>query len=323
MLLATATAYLNVFRDEVVLKLNINNEQVLKRQLETTRDRFEVGKITLPDVHQVEARLAGANADRIDFEGKLEASRAAYRNVVGQPAPRNLKAPAAPAGEPETQAEANKAAALGNPAVLSAKFERKALLDNVDEFRGELRPSVSLNFNLSRDWENTSNTNISREEDITASVTIPLYQQGEVFSRLREAKQDVAEQLQAVDQARRDAVEDATRAWESLVTARARVKIFKAQNEANMVALEGVESEAQVGSRTVLDVMDAEQEFLDSRVAHVSAQRGELVAVFELKAAMGRLTAKELKLPVKTYDFDEHYRKVRDKWFGGSPGGGE
>ena len=257
-LLATATAYLNVFRDEVVLKLNINNEQVLKRQLETTRDRFEVGKITRPDVHQAEARLAGANADRIDSEGKLEASRAAYRNVVGQPAPRNLKAPAAPAGEPETQAEANKAAALGNPAVLSAKFERKALLDNVDEFRGELGPSVSLNFNLSRDWENTSNTNISREEDITASVTIPLYQQGEVFSRLREAKQDVAEQLQAVDQARRDAVEDATRAWESLVTARARVKAFKAQNEANMVALEGVEREAQVRSRTVLDVLDAE-----------------------------------------------------------------
>ena len=90
-----------------------------------------------------------------------------------------------------------------------------------------------------------------------------------------------------------------------------------------MVALEGVESEAQVGSRTVLDVMDAEQEFLDSRVVHVSAQRDELVAVFELKAAMGRLTAKELKLPVKAYDPDDHYRKVRDKWFGGSPGGGE
>ena len=322
-LLATATAFLNVFRDEAVLKLNINNEQVLKRQLEATHDRFEVGEITRTDVHQAEARLAGANADRIDSEGKLEASRAAYRNVVGQPAPRNLKAPMAPAGQPETQAEANKAAALDNPAVLSAEFERKALLDNVDEVRGELRPSVSLNFNLSRDWENASNTNISREEAITASVTIPLYQQGEVFSRLREAKQDVAEQLQAIDQVRRDAVENATRAWKSLVTARARVKSFKAQNAANMVALEGVEREAQVGSRTVLDVLDAEQELLDSRVAHVSAQRDELVAVFELKAAMGRLTAKKLKLPVKAYDPNDHYRKVRDKWFGGSPGGNE
>ena len=269
--------------------------------------RFEVGEITRTDIHQAEARLAGANADRIDSEGKLEASRAAYRNVVGQPAHRNLKAPAAPAGEPEIQAEANKAAVLGNSAVLSTEFERKALLDDVDEVRGELRPSVSLNFNLSRDWENTSNTNISREEAITSSVTIPLYQQDEVFSRLREAKQDVAEQLQAVDQARRDAVEDATRAWKSLVTVRAPVKAFK----------------AQVGSRTVLDVLDAEQELLDSRVAHVSAQRDELGAVFELKAAMGQLTAKELKLPVKAYDPDDHYQKVRDKWFGGSPGGGE
>ena len=83
------------------------------------------------------------------------------------------------------------------------------------------------------------------------------------------------------------------------------------------------ERKAQVGSWTVLEVLDAEQEFLDSGVAHVSAQRGELVAVFELKATIGRLTAKELKLPVKAYDPDDHYRKVRDKWFGGSPGGGE
>lgn len=321
-LLDAATAFLDVFRDEAVLNLNINNEQVLKRQLEATRDRFEVGEITRTDVHQAEARLAGAAADRIESEGNLEASRATYRNVVGEAAPRNLKVPATPTGHPDTQEEANKAAALDNPVVVSAEFDRKALEDKVDEVRGELLPSVDLNFKVSRNFENSSNTNVFREESVTATVTVPLYQQGEVFSRLREAKQDVAEQVQIVDQARRDAIEDATRAWESLVTARARVKSFKAQIEANMVALEGVEREAQVGSRTVLDVLDAEQELLDSRVAHVRAQRDELVAIFELKAAMGQLTAQRMHLPVEAYDPAVHYQEVRDKWFGGASRGG-
>ncbi len=105
------------------------------------------------------------------------------------------------------------------------------------------------------------------------------------------------------------------------MTARARVKSFKAQIDANVVALEGVEREAQVGSRTVLDVLDAEQELLDSRVSHVGAQRDELLAGFELKAAMGLLTSEKMKLPVKAYDPVDHYRKVRDKWFGSDSSG--
>ena len=321
-LLEAATAFLNMFRDEAVLKLNVNNEQVLKRQLQATRDRFEVGEITRTDVHQAEARLAGAAADRIEAEGNLEASRAAYRNVAGKVAPRNLKTPAQPSGQPSSQEEANKAAAVSNPNVLAAEFDRKALQDNVDEVRGELLPSLDLNFSITRNFENVSNVNVSRGESVTASVTVPLYQQGAVYSRLREAKQEVAEQVLATDKVRRDSVEAATRSWKNLVSARARVTSFKAQIDANVVALEGVEREAQVGSRTVLDVLDAEQELLDSRSDHVRAQRDQLVAVFELKAAMGQLTAKELKLKVGPYDPKEHYREVRDKWFGATSQGG-
>jgi outer membrane protein TolC len=89
-----------------------------------------------------------------------------------------------------------------------------------------------------------------------------------------------------------------------------------------MVALEGVQREAEVGSRTVLDVLDAEQELLDSRVSHVGAQRDQLLAVFELKAAMGLLTSEKMKLPVKVYDPAGYYRAVRYKWFGADSGDG-
>ena len=322
-LLDAATAFLDVFRDEAVLKLNINNEQVLKRQFEATRDRFEVGEITRTDVHQAEARLAGAAADRIESEGNLEASRATYQNIVGMSAPRGLKAPARAYALPDDKATANMTAAVDNPVVVSAEFDRKALEDKVDEVRGELLPTLSVSTGVTRAFESSSQTGRLDTAKLTLNLTVPLYQQGEVFSRLREAKQDVAEQVQIVDKARRDAIEEATRAWESLVTARARVKSFKAQIKANVVALEGVEREAQVGSRTVLDVLDAEQELLDSRVAHVRAQRDELVAVFELKEGMGQLTAREMRLPVEYYDPTGHYRGVRNKWFSGAGKDGE
>jgi len=322
-LLDASTAYFDVFRDEAVLKLTIKNEQVLQRNLEATRDRFEVGEITRTDVHQAEARLAGTVADRIEAEGKLEASRATYLNIVGMPAPKTLVAATLPTGLPKSQNDVTKVAAINNPSVISAEFDRKALIENVDEVRGELLPSLSFSAGLSRDLETSGEEGRIDTAEMALKLTVPLYQQGEVFSRLREAKQDVAKQIQATDQARRDAVEDATKAWKSLLTARARVASFNTQIDANVVALEGVRREAQVGSRTVLDVLDAEQESLDSRVSHVGARRDELLAVFKLKAAMGQLTARQMKLPVAAYNPMENYQKVRGKWFGTYTNGGD
>ena len=317
-LLAAATAYLNVFRDEAVLSLNVNNEKVLKRQLEATKDRFEVGEITRTDVHQAEARLAGATADRISAEANLENSRAAYENFVGLPAPKNLELPGDPGGLPKDRHDAIKLAATTNPNVIAAEFDRKAGMNTVRQVKGELLPEVDITVGLDRGFETFSDRGISNSADIRLNLTVPIYQQGSVYSRLREAKQDLAELTRNIDQARRDAIEDATSAWENLQTARARVVSFSAQIEANVVALDGVEREAAVGSRTVLDVLDAEQELLDSRVGHTEAQRDERVAAFELSAAIGRMTATDLKLAVDVYDPRMHYDEVRGKWVGGS-----
>jgi len=321
-LLDAVTAFMDVFRDEAVLRLNKNNEEVLNRQLEATRDRFQVGEITRTDVHQAEARLARATADRIQSEGDLEASRAAYRNVVGEPAPRDMVAPEQPVDLPDDEEDVLKVAVVKNPSVISAEFDRRAALDNVDDVWGELLPSVDLSAELTRDYQTLAETGRVTAAEVKLEISIPIYQQGEVYSRLREAKQDAAEFTLLIDQARRDATENATRAWESVQTAHARVDSFSTQIEANVVALEGVEREAAVGSRTVLDVLDAEQELLDSRVALSRAQRDEMVAIFELKSAMGQLTARDLELPVELYDPRDHFRQVRNKWFGGSSKGG-
>jgi outer membrane protein len=316
--LDTATAFMNVFRDHDVLKLNINNEHVLRRQLEATRDRFKVGEITRTDVHQAEARLARAVADRIEAEGALNISRANYANVVGSVPPGELTLPPFLTDLPESKQQALEIALRGNPAVISAEFDRRAARDNTDNVRGELLPSVGLSGILSRDRESSAECCRASSFAVILNVTIPLYQKGAVSSRLRQARQIAAQKALLIDQERRNAIETASASWDALVSAQARVRAFTTQIDASAIALDGVQREAEVGSRTVLDVLDAEQELLDSRVAHIRAQRDETVAAYQLLSSTGRLTAENLKLSLSLYDPQKHYDDVRQKWFGGS-----
>ena len=109
--------------------------------------------------------------------------------------------------------------------------------------------------------------------------------------------------------------------WAQLLTAKAAIVSRGKQVDANQVALEGVQREAEVGARTVLDILDAEQELLDSQVNLVRAQRYEVVAAYQLKTALGEMTARKLGLPVQYYDPKTHYHEVRDDWVGGTSSG--
>jgi outer membrane protein len=319
-LLNATTAYADVYRDQAVLELTIRNEQRLARQLEATRDRFQVGEVTRTDVSQAEARLARATSERIGAEGDLAASRAVFRNVIGI-APAVLPRPPLPQALPASLADANDIAIGNNPDVTTAEFRERSALDSVDQVRGELWPTVSLIGRLQRQEDVSRRNSRFDSAEALVSLDVPLYQAGTVYSRLRERKQLVAEQRRLLDQSQRDAVEDATRSWNALETAGAEIGSFTKQVEANRIALDGVEKEAEVGARTVLDVLDAQQELLNAQVSLVRAERDQVVAAFQLKAALGVLTVRQLGLPVDYYDPELHYRQVRDAWVGGSSSG--
>jgi len=319
-LLDGAVSFIDVVRDQAVVELNVNNEQVLRRQREAAGDRFEVGEITRTDVAQAEARLAGARADRIRAEGNLASSRAVFKKVIGI-APQELVEPAAPRGLPQAREIALQRAANYFPGVIAAGFDENAAKENVNIVEGELLPTVSLNSEVSRAKEQFSTADDTERVDVSAQMTVPLYQAGAVYSRLREARQLANQRNVEVEEARRQAIEQSARAWSDLEASRASIVSLQTQVEASSIALEGVQQEALVGSRTVLDVLDAEQELLDAKVALVQAQRDEFVASFRLKSAIGALTAEALGLPVRAYDMNKHYDEVRDKWigFGGDP----
>ena len=317
-LLAAVTAYIDVLRDGARVELTRSNEQVLRRQLDATKDRFQVGEVTRTDVAQAEARLARALADRASAEGDLQISRATYERVVGsQPGTLEPAPPLPPM--PASLDEATQVSLRENPDVQRAAYNEDAAKHAVRASLGVLYPAVNLVGRMVRTDEITSENVETRNDSIIAQVVMPLYQSGSEYSNVRQAKEIRSQRMLDIEQARRLAIENTRQSWIALMAARERIKSRREQVRANEIALDGVRQEAAVGSRTTLDVLDAEQELLDSRVALVIADRDEYVAGYRMVASIGRLSAERLALKVRLYDPTKHYNKIRDKWIGLTP----
>jgi len=314
---AAVTAYLDVVRDQTLLEVARHNEQVLRRQLQATQDRFRVGEVTRTDVAQAESALAQATAQRITAEGNLESSRALYTRAVGHP-PGRLIMPGQRPALPATREEALALAAANNFTVISATFVEAAARDNVDFVRGQLLPQISIVGDLNRSIGSSAFRQSSRIDtaSVTARLTMPLYEAGSIYSETRQAQQTVGQRRSQVDDARRFAVQTAAQNWETLHAARASIASFGAAVRAAQIALEGTQQEALVGSRTVLDVLIAEQQLFTTQSQLVTAQHDAALAEYNLTAAIGRLIAPALKLPVQLYDMEHHYKLVKDKWIG-------
>jgi outer membrane protein len=314
-LLNVATAYLNLVQAQSVLQLSINNEQVLQRQLDAVQDRFRVGEVTRTDVAQAQSRLSGAHADRTQAEGSLRTARAAYVQQVGH-LPDKVDYPDALPDLPADAQAAQALAASQNPNIVNAQAAYQASLEGIDLIAGELLPQVSLTGQAQRIVNFDGPSTLENVAQVSVNVTVPIYQAGQEYSRLRAQKQTAGQTRAVIDQARRDVEESITAAWEALQTGRARLASYNDQIAAARIALEGVTRENQVGSRTVLDVLNAEQELLQAQVNEVQARHDEIVAAYQLLNATGQLTAQYLALPVELYDPAMHYEDVRDKWAG-------
>jgi TolC family type I secretion outer membrane protein len=307
-----------VVRDTSVLELNRNNEKVLQRQLEATQARFDVGELTRTDVAQSEASLQGAIAARIQAEGQLTASKAIYRQVVGED-PIEVKMPEGTPTLPSSREE-SVVLSRGAPVVRSAEFQERAAKDDIDVQFSDMLPTVSIEGS----WQRAQDLGqIESEEDVGSvigQVTIPLYQAGAPDSRVRQSKQRYMQSRRLTDEALRSAEREAVNSWTLLETVAAQLRSFQEQVRANEIALEGVRQEQEVGARTILDVLDAQQALLTSQVSLVSTQTDEVVAQYRLLASGGALTAQNLALNVDYYDPSQHYDKVRNKFIGTGPG---
>jgi TolC family type I secretion outer membrane protein len=308
-------AYMNVLRDEALVELNRNNSVVLRRQLEAANDRFQVGEITRTDVAQAEARLADSISNLIQAEGNLRSTRANFERIVGRP-PESLEDPLVPSDFPESEEAALEIALENHPDIEVARFNEESSRHTIRATSGQLLPSVDVNGSLSTGRELArANTNNDTAR-IGAVLTVPLYQSGSVYSQVRQARQVNSQRMQEIEETVRFVRESVIQSWELLETSRSRIGANEEAVRANTIALEGVEQEAQVGSRTTLDVLNAEQELLQSKVDLVTARRDQYVAIYTVLSAIGRLNARDLNLDVDYYDPTSNYDRVRNKWFG-------
>ncbi len=313
-LVDAVTAYEDVRRDEEIVSIRANNVAVLERQLQAARDRFEVGEITRTDVAQAEARVAGARAQLSAARGDLLTSRATYERVIGSP-PGTLAPPPPLPGLPSTLDEA---IALGfdrNPDVVAARFVEEAAQADVRSAAGALRPSVSASLSAR---DNDAYLSGLDSESVTAGATlsIPLFAGGRNSSQLRQSRAAASQARLNLRNAERVVRQNVSSSWSIFESAQAVIVSSQEQVRANEIAFEGVEEEARVGLRTTLDVLDAEQELLESRLTLVSAERDVYVAGFRLLQASGGLSAQALGVDAEYYDPDVNLSDIRRRYVG-------
>lgn len=313
-----AKAYLDVLRSQKILELTQSNESVLTTNLAATNERLRVGEVTKTDTAQSEARLSAATARRIKAQGDLAADRAAYIRVIGAE-PASLQQPQIPSNAPSAFDEVIQDATTHNPAILAADHTVTAAQANITQAQGALLPDLSLVGTLSHAQDQSVlMQDRQNAATIMARLTIPLYTSGSDDARIRAAKETEAQKRYERTDIRQQIRELATRAWQNLKTAQAAIIATKAQRDAAQLALRGVQEERAAGTRTVLDVLNAEQELLSANVDLVQADHDQALALLQIKAAIGKLTAQAIGLSVPAYDPKAHYEKVRGKWIGTS-----
>ena len=314
---AASTAYMNVLRDTALLQLQNNNVEVLQQQLKQTEDRFQVGEVTRTDVAQSQASLAQGQASAFQARFDLQNSIAVYRQVIGEQ-PRNLE-PARPVEAllPRSLESAMAIAQKEHPKIQAALHAVDVAALNVTVQEGALLPTVSATGQASVLREPSGFSNYqTKSYSAVASLSVPLYDGGTTYAGVRQAKELLGQSRLQADQQRETIRSGVIAAWGGFQTTKLTIQSFQAQVRANEIALEGVREEAKVGQRTTLDVLNAQQTLLNSRVSLVTAQRNQVVASYLLLASIGQLSAATLGLRVATYDPTLHFDQVKDKWIG-------
>ena len=318
-------AYMDVIRDRSIVQLNLNQVRVLDTNLQATRDRFEVGDLTRTDVAQSEARLALARSNLALAEGRLETSEENFERVIGMP-PGDLQPPNPLPPLPGAPEQAVDVALINNPDLASIVAQARAAGFDVAVARGQRLPTISVT-NSTR-YFNALNTadeaaglpegtlpNTTTTSGIGLSLRLPLYQGGAAAARVRQAQAIRTQLLETSIGIERLVTANARSAYANWLAARESIASNEIAVAANQLALEGTRAEQTVGTRNVLDVLNAEQELLNSQVALVTARRDEYVAGFQLLNAMGQAEAEDLNLDGgPLYDPLVHYDRYAGSW---------
>lgn len=305
-LLDSVTAYMNVVRDKAVYALEENNKAVLEQHLEAVQARFELGEVTQTDVAQAKANVAQSIADLIAARRNIESSRATYIKVIGRE-PEGVVMPDNPITVNGEIDELVKIALENNPSIKAASYGWEAAKNDINIQKSALLPSVNAYVAKS-----TTTTSSSIESNtIGLSLSIPLYQSGSEYVKVRQAKIAAGKASFDMAVARNEVSEGVIQAYHDYKVATSLIESNKSSVESFAIALEGVTQESLAGLRTTIDVLDAQHDLIAAKSRLISSTRDEIVSSYNLLAKLGKLSAKELGLKVDIYNPKKHSDSVR------------
>lgn len=303
-LLRAVRAYMNVISSREFVQLRENNVRLITQEFRAAQDRFEVGEVTRTDVSLAEARLAAARSLLAAAQGDLAVSAEEFRAAIGR-APSDPRAVSA-APVSRTLGDAQAFAVRNHPSIIEAQHNVTAAELNIKRAEAAVMPTVTLNGSVSRDSDAV--------DAFQTGVVIsgPIYRGGALSSQVRQASANRDAARSGLHLRSIGIQQQVANAYAQLQVARAIRQASEQQISAATVAFQGVREEATLGSRTTLDVLNAEQELLDARANQIAAQSDEVVASYSVLAAMGLLTVDHLNLAVQQYDPAEYYNLVKN-----------
>ena len=310
-LFAAADVFFSVLKNQKIVELMKSNFDILSERLIVTKIQFEVGELTLTDVAQSEARLALAQANLSESRSNLEISKANYKAIIGTE-PNNLSDYNRPIILPGSADDATLIAQDNSPFLKFAERKEKSSRYGLASTKSMLSPIFSIQGEYSYSKEVFLRKDDSDSYQVTGSVSMPIFTGGLNWSNIRKAQEINNRDQYLVVESRRRLKQKVKTAFSQYTASLSKIESTKKQVEANKIALEGVKIEFELGTRTNLDVLDAEREYLDSQVALVSSKNSSMLSQFFILLSIGDLTPKKLSLPVEVYNPLENYNDVKN-----------
>jgi outer membrane protein len=313
-LLRAATAYADVMRDRKILDIRRKNVVNLQKEARAAQARFSAGELTRTDVAQAKAQVSAAQGALASATANLGISSAGYLEVVGHEPGKLTGAKRGPV--PQSLKRALDVASETNPSVLQAAYTHDASVHSVNVAKGALLPTLSLQASATATHDPSAGVRRSDSATVQGVLSVPIYQAGNEYSAIRQAKHLASQTGINIIGATRSVRQQVAATWAAYAASGQAITSAKAQVASAALALDGVQQEYQVGSRTTVDVLNAEQALLAARVTLVSAERDQLVASYQVISSIGHLTARRMALGGPYYDPVQNYNNVKNKWIG-------
>lgn len=315
-LLKTADSYLMLLAAIEIHKLAKSNLKVLSRYYESTKSRFDLGEATTTDLALSKAKFLRGQSDEIKARGDIEIEKSRFFSIVGVEAPSKLNFPKTDIKIPDDLKSLLKATLKENPKIIEYGLKKKSSFSDVSLSASKLLPKLDLNFTAQNAW--APNTFFEEYENykVELSLNIPLYKGGYNYSDVRQKKKNAIQSSKYYDYIIRNTLKKSEVLWVTQKSLESQVNSIKATINANIMALEGIKKEAELGARTILNILDSEQDVLEEKVDLVRLKKDIFYNSFSLLAQIGKLNARDLKLKVNLYDNNEHYLKIKKIWLG-------